>query len=734
MKIVCGSCGAKYSIADEKVQGKVFKIRCRKCSNTIVVKGTQGEGLASFDDAQEGAASHGGSTGAQEWHAVIGDEQSSAMSAEELEAYFYAGQIQADTYIWKDGMVNWDSLSNVPTFAHLVQGGAMAGLGYGEASGAPLMQGPDEGYAQRSALNDAAEYGPPVSGHQTYGSPEQEEEDATAIVDAKQWRAQQDAEEAAAAAAVARYDAPLGEDPTAAFPRPEGGWDEGLDDAGMDPTSQGLFSNDAYANDFGGGGHDFGSSNVEEFGAGSEELVGGGTLNYNAGTDFGGSSDPGLGTGEENDNLFNTFDADLGNAGGIAYQSFSGIGAAPSDLDLGAAIGQASSDPGYGNASKRTPEGFGLGTNGSPSAESPELGYESQDGLIGTRNENSVLFSLSSLQQVNAVGGGLGGSGASKDVPLTDGSGLIDLQSLAATHSQLSGPEGAGLPSALGAHAPAGEPFSPSTMSLPAIMPRGTHRDNKPLFLGLIAAVVLLAGAGVAAAVIISSKAPDENPVKIIERVVEKTPDNSGEQLAQNQEVASELEQIKKQLAEQKAAAAAAAAAPEEEEEEEEKTTSKRGSSQRVKRSSASSRRDDKPSSEGSKPSSSKKSNDGINSILERLDNPKEKETKEEKSAPAPASDSKVPKKLDRLVVRNTIAQYTGRIKGCGKTSNSGNLSGSIGVGMKVSPDGRVTSADLKTSKFEGTDVGKCVLGVVRSIKFPPAQESLTISKYPFML
>ena len=40
MKIVCDNCGAKYSIADEKVRGKVFKIRCKKCSQSIVVRGT----------------------------------------------------------------------------------------------------------------------------------------------------------------------------------------------------------------------------------------------------------------------------------------------------------------------------------------------------------------------------------------------------------------------------------------------------------------------------------------------------------------------------------------------------------------------------------------------------------------------------------------------------------------------------------------------------------------------
>jgi len=38
MKIVCDACQAKYSIADEKVQGKAFKIRCKKCNHIIVVR------------------------------------------------------------------------------------------------------------------------------------------------------------------------------------------------------------------------------------------------------------------------------------------------------------------------------------------------------------------------------------------------------------------------------------------------------------------------------------------------------------------------------------------------------------------------------------------------------------------------------------------------------------------------------------------------------------------------
>ena len=39
MKIVCDNCSAKYQISDDKVRNKTFKIRCKKCSHVIVVRG-----------------------------------------------------------------------------------------------------------------------------------------------------------------------------------------------------------------------------------------------------------------------------------------------------------------------------------------------------------------------------------------------------------------------------------------------------------------------------------------------------------------------------------------------------------------------------------------------------------------------------------------------------------------------------------------------------------------------
>ena len=59
MKITCQSCQSKYNVADEKVEGKIVKIRCRKCGATIVVNGTGGaatNGTAGADTtAQTGA-------------------------------------------------------------------------------------------------------------------------------------------------------------------------------------------------------------------------------------------------------------------------------------------------------------------------------------------------------------------------------------------------------------------------------------------------------------------------------------------------------------------------------------------------------------------------------------------------------------------------------------------------------------------------------------------------------
>jgi predicted Zn finger-like uncharacterized protein len=47
MKFVCDRCQTKYSIADEKVRGKILKVRCKSCANIITVREEPGARRAS---------------------------------------------------------------------------------------------------------------------------------------------------------------------------------------------------------------------------------------------------------------------------------------------------------------------------------------------------------------------------------------------------------------------------------------------------------------------------------------------------------------------------------------------------------------------------------------------------------------------------------------------------------------------------------------------------------------
>jgi predicted Zn finger-like uncharacterized protein len=153
MKIVCDACSAKYSIADEKVAGKVFKIRCKKCSNIIVVRGNAGEeqpaeaGQAGYDeketrvfDYQQGGYDDG--AGAV-WHLVIDQEQVGPMTAEEVGQRYSAGEIDAETYIWKEGFADWLPVAEVPEFQAMVAGGGAAAAAPAAAAAAAPAGGDD---------------------------------------------------------------------------------------------------------------------------------------------------------------------------------------------------------------------------------------------------------------------------------------------------------------------------------------------------------------------------------------------------------------------------------------------------------------------------------------------------------------------------------------------------------------------------------------------------------------
>jgi predicted Zn finger-like uncharacterized protein len=156
MKIVCDNCATKYSIADEKVRGKVFKIRCKKCSHIIVVRGNEngaeangaaagGHGDAfseeSLSAASASAARVAGASADSVWHLVIDREQVGPMTAAEVRAKFAAGEIDVETYAWREGFGDWLRLGSIDDFRDL------------EAK-APAAAPSDEGATRRTDAAD----------------------------------------------------------------------------------------------------------------------------------------------------------------------------------------------------------------------------------------------------------------------------------------------------------------------------------------------------------------------------------------------------------------------------------------------------------------------------------------------------------------------------------------------------------------------------------------------------
>src|SRR5580765_3557611 len=86
MKIQCQSCQAKYTIADEKVLGKIVKIRCKKCGATIVINGNETAASAPQEDAPTNVFDYTaqGGVGGETWTVNVADGDQRTMTSIEI--------------------------------------------------------------------------------------------------------------------------------------------------------------------------------------------------------------------------------------------------------------------------------------------------------------------------------------------------------------------------------------------------------------------------------------------------------------------------------------------------------------------------------------------------------------------------------------------------------------------------------------------------------------------------
>lgn len=147
MKVSCQSCGASYAIADDKVSGRVVKVRCKTCRTAIVVDGRQAQsgppapprGVRVDADREQGSrqshapsgrpqprtgpAAATSSTASNVWTVNLSETDSRSMTPDEIVKAYARGELH-EAFVWKDGMSDWKPLLEVPELASLIQGKA----------------------------------------------------------------------------------------------------------------------------------------------------------------------------------------------------------------------------------------------------------------------------------------------------------------------------------------------------------------------------------------------------------------------------------------------------------------------------------------------------------------------------------------------------------------------------------------------------------------------------------
>ncbi|EYF00824.1 zinc-ribbon domain-containing protein [Chondromyces apiculatus] len=144
MKITCQSCQSKYTVSDEKVQGKTVKIKCRKCGATILVNSSGA--VAAPGGVADPVSAAGVSGDAATYMVNVGDGDQRSLSLGELVSLYQSGGITAETYVWAEGMADWQPLGQVESIVAALNGGAAAAP---EAYGAVPAQAP---VAQQGAV------------------------------------------------------------------------------------------------------------------------------------------------------------------------------------------------------------------------------------------------------------------------------------------------------------------------------------------------------------------------------------------------------------------------------------------------------------------------------------------------------------------------------------------------------------------------------------------------------
>jgi predicted Zn finger-like uncharacterized protein len=205
MKFVCDRCLTKYSIADEKVRGRILKIRCKSCSNIITVKESAPSApmsVASGDSDRTVISSgpHAAPAPAKpappaaaaparrarpptppvaasaddiQWFLALEGVQKGPFTRKVLVDRLLAMPKDSDVHVWNDALDGWRPPSEVPAIAREMQSRQKAGTHPPPAPPSPRLRPvpppPSQAPASERRISGAyAAVG--AGGHASHGS------------------------------------------------------------------------------------------------------------------------------------------------------------------------------------------------------------------------------------------------------------------------------------------------------------------------------------------------------------------------------------------------------------------------------------------------------------------------------------------------------------------------------------------------------------------------------------
>ncbi len=137
MKFACDHCQTRYSIGDDKVRGKVLKIRCKTCGNIITVREeipvVQAEASTFLAERARAVVARASAPSSPptaplsiQWFVAIKGKHQGPYDEGDVARMFRDGKISERSFLWHERLPQWTRIRDLAEFHHVIKSGQSA--------------------------------------------------------------------------------------------------------------------------------------------------------------------------------------------------------------------------------------------------------------------------------------------------------------------------------------------------------------------------------------------------------------------------------------------------------------------------------------------------------------------------------------------------------------------------------------------------------------------------------